>query len=411
MLKDIRVGIDRESISHLYTVRVHQPDLCVLTRIFPEISCVLCSSIKLYICKNQTLLYPMSAESVASGDCRPLATVVVVRKVLPVPGADMICLAEINGWQCVIKKDEFAEGDLAIYYSIDSVPDFSDPNFDVVKRRGGRIKTIRLRGVLSQGMLSPLSWLQSRGHDPTGLREGDDVTEKMGVTKYISEEEMDQYFPDGIGKAIDENRLPFPSEVPKTDETRLQDRPQFLGYLADRNIVITRKEDGCSATFMWKQGVFSICGRNFSYLAPTPTCRYYYLIANKLRMEEAMRGVGRDLAIQGEIVGPKINGNRMRLEEYHFKVFNVFDISTHKFLLWREVRALCESLGLSTVPVIFHGNSSSLDLTVPAFLGMPDDQTYTAGALAEGIVVKTDDEGPRLSFKVISNRYILKYKL
>ncbi|CAM9117848.1 unnamed protein product [Ectocarpus fasciculatus] len=342
---------------------------------------------------------------------RDLATIVVVRRVLPIPDADKICLAEINGWQCVIKKNEFVEGDHAIYYSIDTVPDPADPNFDTVRQRGGRIKTIRLRGVLSQGMLSPLSWLSDRGHDTSELVEGEDVTDRMGLIKYISEEERDQYFPGGVGADSDDSRSGFPREVPKTDENRLQNNPKLLEYIAGRNIVITRKEDGCSGTFMWKDGVFHLCGRNFTYHEPTGTNRNYYLIAAKLNIESRMRDLGRNIAVQGEIVGPKVNGNRLRLEEYQFRVFNVYCLDSHRYILWADVVDICAALGLDTVPVIFRGNASQLNLTVSAFLDLANDQRYAKNVVGEGIVVKSDDDGIRTSFKVISNNYLLKHKL
>ena len=347
----------------------------------------------------------------STGIQRALASIVVVRRVLAIPDADKICLAEIKGWQCVIKKDEFKVGDQAIYYSIDSIPDFSDPNFSLVRQRGDRIKTIKLRGVLSQGMLSPLSWLSDRGHSIDGLSEGDDVTEKMGITKYISEEERDQYFPDGVDRDGEDTRCGFPEDVPKTDEKRLQDSPHYIGYIANRNIIVTRKEDGCSATFTCKDGAFSVSGRNFTYHVPTGSSRHYFLIATKLNIEAKMRELGRNLAIQGEIVGPKVNGNRLRLEDFQYRVFNIYCLDLHRYLLWGEVEAICESLGLCTVPVVYRGNASDLDLSVQGFIAMADGQTYATNVLGEGIVVKTDDDGLRLSFKVISNNYLLKHKM
>jgi RNA ligase (TIGR02306 family) len=117
---------------------------------------------------------------------RALCSVVRVKSISPIPGADKIVLAEVNGWQCVISKDEgVSEGDLALYYSIDSIPDLDDPNCALVKKRGGRIKTLKLRGIISQGLLAPLSWLASRGEEVSQLRAGDDVTELMGVTKVL----------------------------------------------------------------------------------------------------------------------------------------------------------------------------------------------------------------------------------
>lgn len=258
-------------------------------------------------------------------------------------------------------------------------------------------------------MLSPLSWLSDRGHDISKLQEGDDVTEQIGVTKYISEEERDQYFP--AGPDGDGTRSGFPIEVPKSDEKRLQDNPQFLKYIKDRSIIITRKEDGCSATFVHKDGLFSVCGRNFTYHVPTGTSRHYFLIASKFNLEGKMREMGINVAIQGEIVGPRVNGNRLRLEEYQFRVFNIFSFETHQYLHWEEVQRICDELCIDTVPVVFQGNSSELELSMSNFIAIADSQQYARNVLAEGIVVKTNDDGLRSSFKVISNNYLLKHKL
>lgn len=356
---------------------------------------------------------------------RALCSIVTVKSMSPIAGADKIVVAEVNGWQCVISKDEgINEGDLALYFSIDSIPDLDDPNCALVKKRGGRIKTIKLRGIISQGLLAPLGWLSARGHDTTQFSEGDDVTEIMGVTKYIHEEEADQYLPPAAllkASGSEVTQLDFPSFVRKTDETRLQDKPHLLEYIAERDVVITRKEDGSSATFIHNDGRFSICGRNYEWLSPTGSAKNYFLIANKFNIEEGLAALQRNIALQGELVGPKVNANRMRLEEYQYRVFDIWDIDKREYYPWDEVVCVCAELKIATVPVVYRGPAAELPLTVPAFLQLAEKQKYTPQALAEGIVVKTDDPCPsehesatdqrRVSFKVISNKYLLKHNM
>lgn len=371
-------------------------------------------------------------------DDRALCTVARVKSINPIEGADKIVVAQVNGWQCVISKEEnVREGDLALYYSIDSIPDLEDPNCALVKKRGGRIKTMKLRGIISQGLLAPLSWMESRGYDISELNEGDDVTEQMGVTKFVHEDEADQYFhSDHSGKGSNEDvshedennqyfrsdynpyksnkeviRVDFPDHTPKTKEHRLQDNPKFLDYIAERNIIITRKEDGSSATYSYNAGTFQVSGRNFNWLAATPVCKNYYLIAHKYNIEDKMKSLNRNLSIQGELLGPKINANRLRLDEVQFRVYNIWDIDDTRYLHWCEVEDLCTQLELPTVPVVFRGPASELELTVPAFLRIAEEQKYAKNVLGEGIVVKTDDGTRRLSFKVISNKYLLKHNL
>lgn len=337
-----------------------------------------------------------------------LATIVRVLRLTPIPGADKICLAHIRGWQCVVKLEEFNVGDLAIYFAIDSIPDFTDPNTELVKKRGGRVKTCKLRGVISQGLLSPLSWLESRGYSIECLIEGEDVTERMGVKKYIPVDEIYQYDGDLKSKPIG---CSFPIGVPKTDEKRLQNFPEFLDYLKNRRVIITRKEDGCSATYVWRDDQFLVCGRNCTWNEPSKETKHYFIVATKELLEEKMRSLNQNLAIQGEIVGPKINGNRLRLQELRFKVFRIWNITESRFLWWNEVVEICHQLSLDHVPVVFWGHSDDLDLSLEGFLALAEAQRYGPGILAEGIVVKVDDGSPPLSFKVISNKYLLKYDL
>jgi RNA ligase (TIGR02306 family) len=345
----------------------------------------------------------MQSEMEAPG----LALIVKVLRLTPIPGADKICLAHIRGWQCVVKIDEFSVGDLAIYFVIDSIPDFSDPNTELVRKRGGRVKTCKLRGVVSQGLLAPMSWLESRGYSIGDTLEGEDVTEKMGVTKYVSQEEEYQYFGALANKAEGGS---FPLGIPKTDEKKLQSYPEFLDYINERRIVITRKEDGCSATFVFQDGVFQVCGRNCAWTEPRKETSHYFTIAAKESIETKMRQLNQNLAIQGEIVGPKINGNRLKLSVLQFRVFRVWNINEARFLWWSEVLEVCQQLSLDHVPVVFWGNATELDLSLGGLLQLAEDQRYAAGILAEGIVVKAD-EGQPISFKVISNKYLLKYDL
>lgn len=342
---------------------------------------------------------------------RKLASICKITNLIPIEGCDKIQLAQIKGWKCIIKIDEFKEGDLGIYFEIDSVVDKDDPTFQFLNGKY-RIKTMKMRGVLSQGLLLPLSCLVSRGHDISNLQEGDNVTDLMGVTKYIELEEIDQY----VGKP-GIKRCTFPSFCPKTDEIRLQSEPSLLNKIVGRNIVITRKEDGSSGTFSFKDGKFSIHSRNTTLEEPDPGTTQYFFVKDKFDIERKMTDLGLNIAIQGEVVGPKINGNRMKLTEYDYRVFNIYDIDNQSYMLWQDVMNICKTLELNTVPVIYEGIADVLDLTVDGFLELAKKQMYVTDkdpkkcVLAEGIVIKTIDNGSRISFKVVSNEYLLKHSL
>eukprot|EP01038_Epipyxis_sp_PR26KG_P014391 gene14391-19316_t len=347
-------------------------------------------------------------ESITVSISRKLAYVAKVIQIVPIHNADSIELAVINGWRCVVKKDEFQVNELAIYFSIDSVPDFEDQNFAFLKNKNvSRIKTIKLRGVISQGLLGPLSWLSERGHTVDNLAEGDDVTELMGVTKFQTAEE-----------AVDNPSIHpiFPTHlVPKTDSTRLQSDPErYFTSILNREIIITRKEDGCSCSVIFYNGDFIPCGRNVVLTDISDrNFKHYYRVIERYNLQQVLTSIGRNLAIQGEVIGSKVNGNRLRLDELTFRVFDMYDIDTQSYLLFDEIFEICTTNGIPMVPLIFRGLANDLELSVDSFLNMADKQEYLKGVTAEGIVVKTNDQPhiPRVSFKVISNKYLLKHDL
>ncbi len=117
---------------------------------------------------------------------RKLASVVKIVDIQPIPGADAIVVVTVKGWKVVVKVNEYKVGDLAVYYEIDSFlpirPQFEFLRKSSYKRMGSsegfRLKTIRLRGQISQGLLTPI---------PEGIsnpKEGDDLTEALDIVKY-----------------------------------------------------------------------------------------------------------------------------------------------------------------------------------------------------------------------------------
>jgi len=110
---------------------------------------------------------------------RKLASIQKIRALTPIEGADAIEMATVLGWQLVVKKGEFQAGGLCVYCEIDSILP-ARPEFEFLKPRGMRIKTIRLRGQISQGICFPLSILP----EGSPIEEGADVTEILGIAKW-----------------------------------------------------------------------------------------------------------------------------------------------------------------------------------------------------------------------------------
>lgn len=336
-----------------------------------------------------------------------LAYIVNVDNLVPIPGRDFIELAIIKGWKCIVKKGEFSVNDKAVYISINSIPDFDDNNFKFLQEKKIKyIKTLKINKVISQGLLCPMSWLESRGYNINNYNINDNVTNEMGITKYIPAEEASQY----------ENNNPrqlFPEYVPKTDSTRLQNDPDYyLNNIINKEIVITRKEDGCSCTCIYNNNNFLLCGRNYVWDNNNDrhNQKHYYNIVDKYNIINKLQLLNKNLAIQGEIVGPKVNSNRLKLSELDYIVFDIYDIDEQHYLLYEDMITISNILELKTVPLLYKGNSNNISVDLDYFLELANNTKYNNNTYAEGIVVKTNEQN-RIQFKVISNNYLLKYNL
>ncbi|MDP3157590.1 MAG: RNA ligase (ATP) [Archangium sp.] len=331
---------------------------------------------------------------------RALASITRITELTPIAGADRIELARVAGWQCVVKKGEFRPGELAVYLEIDAVPPDREAFSWLWQPKGQtgvprpdsfRIRTLRLRGTLSQGLLMPLAQAGL-----THALEGADVTEQLGVIKY------EPPAPSGMG----DWRAAFPSLVPKTDEMRVQAVPQVLEELRGKPFVATVKMDGTSSTFVMIDGGLHACGRNHSIAEGE---NLYWHVARKHRLADVLGGSS--LALQGEIVGPGVQKNPAGLKDKSLFVFNLYDTRTGEHLSDGELRKFCQQHGLMPVPLAFEG--ARFDETVDSLLQKAEGTYENTGNQREGIVIRpvqpmrSDVLGGRLSFKAISNRYLL----
>ncbi|HEY4194541.1 MAG TPA: RNA ligase (ATP), partial [Mucilaginibacter sp.] len=267
---------------------------------------------------------------------RKLASIQLIRSLEVIEGADAIEKATVLGWQLVVKKGEFQVGDLCVYCEIDSLlPE--RPEFEFLKSRGMRIKTIRLRGQVSQGICFPLSILPNG----TILEENTDCTAILGITKY---EPPIPACLSGIAKG----RLP--SFIPKTDETRVQVLQQLLSKYRGEKCYISEKLDGSSATFYINNNEFGVCSRNLELLEDDENS--FWKVARQMSIENKLRSLNGNYAVQGELVGEGIQGNKLRLKGQTALFFNAFDIDRFEYLSLDQFIQLCQQLQLPTVPII-----------------------------------------------------------
>ena len=348
---------------------------------------------------------------------RKLASVQRVLHVLPIENADAIELVKINGWQCVVKKSEFETGDLGVYLEIDAIPPDTDPfrflwtpkpktdgagnalpspDESLMRPEKFRIRTLRLRGTLSQGLFLPLAAFP----ELTSPHDGDDLTGVLGVAKY------EPPAPTGMG----DYRGPFPGFVPKTDEMRIQSVPAVLDEMRGLPYVITLKYDGTSATYALdpRTSDFHACGRNQSI---TDGPNVYWNMARKYELEAALRE-NPNFVVQGEIVGPGIQKNRLGLKEVSLFAFNVYDISQAAYLSHDAARAFLATANIPAVETV--ERSDAFAHTQESLLALAEGKYAGTSNEREGIVIRPQTEmrsdilGGRLSFKAISNRFLLK---
>lgn len=328
---------------------------------------------------------------------RKLASIQRIDALNPIEKAEAIEVADILGWKVVVKKGEFKVGDACLYCEIDSIlPE--RPEFEFLREKKFRIKTVKLRGQVSQGIAFSTSVLPSE----IGIHLGDDVTALMDITKY------EPYIPPQLSGMMKGN---FPSFIPKTDETRIQSVPDVLIRHKGKKLYGTEKLEGTSTTFYLYNDEFGVCSRNID-LKETEGNSYWQM-ARALDIENKLRSGGVDMSIQGELCGPGIEGNIYKLTKPIFRAYNIFDIRAYKYMDYDLFISRAEGLAIETVPVVVH--DFELNHTVSELLELADGASLLhPEAMREGIVYRPyieerDYDLGRFSFKVISNKYLLKY--
>lgn len=329
---------------------------------------------------------------------RQLATIQKIEDIHPIEGKDRIVHAKILEWGVVVEST-MKPGDLVVYCEIDSV--FPEkPEFEFLRKNKFRIKTIKLGGYLSQGICFPLSIL-GEGWEKYSI--GDDVTEVIGITKYE--------IPENIG-ASNSSRGNFPAFIPKTDETRVQSIKSILEEYEGTDCYIAEKLDGSSLTAFIKDGDFGVCSRNLE--VEREERNVFWRTAIQYELQTKIRELGNNVAFQGELLGPSIQGNKYKLRHFKFYLFNIYDIDNKKYYDYAQLIETAKRLEIETVPIL--NNSFSLTSDVAVLLNLADAKSQlNSDTNQEGIVIRPKKELyhrklGRVSFKAISNTFLLNNK-
>lgn len=317
-----------------------------------------------------------------------LATIQKVKNVRHHPNADALDLIQVLEWQVVTKRDEYKEGDLIVYITIDTVlPE--NPEFEFLRNKNFRIKPIRLRGEESAGICFPLSILGTKVSRkpctdllPEGpffylVHEGEDVTDILDIKHY------EKPIPAELaGKAFGG----MPGFLIVTDELNLRTYPTAIEEMWGRPYYITRKDDGCSGTFFINGGDFGVTSRRI-HLMDSET-NGFWRMARKYNVETSLRKAfsNEDIAIQGEVVGPNIQNNHLGLTEIEFHVFNLFDIVKRNYADYKRLTDFCKEYSIPMVTVIEEGNAFGYN--IDELIKLANEQKYPNGSPAEGIVIR-----------------------
>lgn len=334
---------------------------------------------------------------------RKLASIRRIDDIRPIVDADAIEVAILGGWYVVVKKGEFKAGDLAIYCEIDSwIPHELAPflskgtqprEFNGV--RGERLRTVKLRGQVSQGLLlHRLVALDRIGE----IHEGQDVSELLNIQKWEAP------VPAQLAGKV---RGMFPSCVPKTDQERVANLAAEWEEYRNHVYEISEKCEGASCTMMLIDGDFHVCSRNLSLYRDENTT--YWKVALKNDVENKLRELGYDnIAIQAEVLGPGIQNNIYKLTDHDLYVFDVFDIKTGKYYTSNKRVELCRQLKINHVPVL--ATESIKNKTVQDVISMADGfSQLNKKVRREGIVFKSVNSHHH--FKSVSPQYLLKSEL
>lgn len=352
---------------------------------------------------------------------RKLASARLISALETIPNADKLELAIVDGWQCVVVKGKHTVGELIVYYEVDSfipvLPEYEFLRKSCYKKADGlgegfRIKTIRLRGQLSQGLVMQLTDVmpKSRAAD---VYEGEDLTAELGVKKY---EKPEGAVLSGEAKGY------YPEFLCKTDQERIQNvfgrlKQKFAGFRDElsKGLVFekTLKLDGSSMQVFYNNGEMGVCSRNI-HLKESDTNTFWKVAKSSQLHDKVVTYCelnGRNLSFQGELMGPNICGNREGLTEHKFFLFDIWDIDRRRFLTAYERTEIARQLEIEQVP--FLGFCFLFDIcdTVQDVLAMAEIESLNH-EVAEGVVFKSVRyvDGQIVHFKAISNRYLCDFE-
>lgn len=364
---------------------------------------------------------------------RKLASIVIVKDSTPLPETDFLDITTIQGkaWNVVTKRNSLKPGDKAVFFEIDSALPADDQRFDFLKKnclkiwtkKDGtlvdetiRIKTIKLKGVLSQGLLLPIEIFP----EIKNFSVDDDVTDALKVRHFDEvAENAHKIIKPWTPHYTKANRIGnFPTFIPKTDEERIQNLADYPQKLKNVEWEVSEKNDGSSMTVFFAPNTrterpYGVCSRNFELKLDdndSPWIKTAEKFMLKEKLEKFFDFTGREIALQGELVGPGMNGNRDNYEDLEFHIFRIWNIDEQNYMTTEQRYDFCKKFDIPHVKII-HKNMRVFDTfsDIAEVLLFAEGKT-DRGNEREGLVFKEANTSTPRSFKAVSNKYLLKQK-
>ena len=370
---------------------------------------------------------------------RKMATVRRIDAILPIPDADRIEVAKVGGWQVVVGKGEFSAGEPVVFYEIDTFMPTDNQNYAFLAERGtkdmvvdGRptvghvLKTARLRGVYSQGLvLKPSAVLPSSIPEYAYEKMADRmacVDSLVGVCEYVKPQADTSV---GFVGKYD------PFIAPRTDAERIQNIDQRTFDLIKRTeYEVSVKVDGTSVSMVFDDRTNSF--RIFSHNNEFDVSEGMGKIAYDCATGQGLRAfceANHMTTLQAELCGPKIQSDRLGLGRHRLFVFSIWDMAECKYVSCKELdgRIGCQDVLDSHVPIVSTGTLLDKFDTPDGFLSYVDGikGNVTKGRLDEGLVTHIYDKGAitdeqwmelrrtlsaTMQVKAVSNKFLLKAK-
>lgn len=369
---------------------------------------------------------------------RAMARMVKIDSISPIDGADRIVAAHVGGWTVVVGKGDFNAGDLAVLFEIDSFLPADDSRYEQFAERGTKemivnggakrghvLRTIRLRGTWSQGLLMhpqdvlPNSIPESAYEQM--LERKTNLTSLCGVCEYDPIRTTEQ----GNMSIL---RKYDPWVAPRTDAERIQNVSEDIFSIVKKtDHLVSVKVDGTSLTCVFdpRYDKIRLFSHNNELGYDTGFGKQVYEQAEKQGIIKFLTD-NPGITLQFEGCGPKINGNRLNLKSMKLFVFSAWDTDRCMYLdpyglFWDFADSELRQSLTPKVNIDLNDFATTIDLIdyVDGLRGHVTDR------LDEGLVIHvlgqgsaSDDEWHRLQgelgtqqqVKVISRKYLLKAK-